>query len=255
MVERLSHELAWLLAEEDGRSDQSEAVALLRARLAGDMVEAVGSRNSAHTGKIDCAVVAAFLDCRLSSREWDAMAARIVEDAVARLDMVSAAALLDDIADQPVKVPAGLAAQAVQVLTSRAARGPIRPPARAFARLQGLAWLPRAFVWSGAAIVAAMAILAALWLVRDGSAPRPSLNAKNPDVLKRGDETPARIACGDQDAQGQGQGQGQVQLSPRGPIARAKKNKKPAGGAGDDPCPPVSPDAGKNGRGPSPDQK
>jgi len=179
------------------------------------------------------------------------MAARLAEDVVARSDMVSAAALLDNIADQPVKVPAGLAAQAVQVLAGHAARGPIRPSARAFVRLSGLAWLPRAFVWSGVAIVAAMAILTALWLVRDGSPPRPSLNAKNPDVIKRGDavETPARIACGDQDAQGQ------TQLSPRGPIARAKKNKKPVGAAGDDPCPPVSPDVGKNGRGPSLDQK
>src|SRR5262245_32263509 len=105
MTERLSHELACLLAEGDGRSDRPESGALLRARLARDMLEGIEPESCANTVKIDCALVAAFVDGRLSPGERDSVAARLAEDAVARSDIVSAVALLERIEEQPVKVP------------------------------------------------------------------------------------------------------------------------------------------------------
>jgi len=250
MTERLSQELAGLLAEGDGRSDQSESAALLRALLAGDMVEGMGFPRGADTVKVDCSHVAAFLNGNLSSPEWDAMAARLAKDAVARSDVVSAAALLDSIGNQSVKVPVGLAAQAVGLLVGPSSAGPTGPPAITVAGIAGLAWLRRAPTWSGLGIVAAIVMIStAVWLAHDGSAPPPSLDATHTDATNRDGsvESPARDACSDHDAQGK--------TPPRGPIARAKKNKKPAGGPPDDPCPPVPPDGGNDGRVPSSDQK
>src|SRR5262245_45531072 len=138
MTERLSHELACLLAEGDGRSDRSESAALLRARLARDMLEGVGSGSCANTVKIACALVADFVDGRMPPGERNSVAARLAEDAVAPSDLVSAVALLDSIEAHPVKVPAGLAARAVRVLGGHISPGPVGPPAIAVVSMPSL---------------------------------------------------------------------------------------------------------------------
>src|SRR5262245_2626702 len=251
MTERLSQELARLLAEGDGRSDRPESGEMLRARLARDMLEGVESRSCANTLKIDCALIAALVDGRLSPGERDSVAARLAEDAVARSDIVSAVALLERIEEQPVKVPTGLAARAVQVLAGHAP-GPVGPPAIAVVSMPGLAWLRHAPVWSGLAILAAVMIPTVVWMGRDWSGPPSSFDAPHSDAVKRNDagDTPNPGACGDQDA-----GAVMTPPQPREQVRRGKKINKTASPPGPDPCPSDLPDADKSGHAPALEQK
>src|SRR5262245_66415096 len=98
MTERLSHELASLLAEDDGRSDRLEARGLLRARLARNVSEGLGQVPREHdldeAGTIDHARAAAYLDCALSRADRDDIAVKPTRDPVARSHLPSAARLM-----------------------------------------------------------------------------------------------------------------------------------------------------------------
>ena len=117
MIERLSHEPASALAEDDGRSDRLQTLEVLRAQLSRTISEGLGQGSVAgQWGEIDNAQIAAFLDGSLSRAEWDAVATRLANDPVARAELAAAAALLDEIQAQPATAPAGLMARAAGVL-------------------------------------------------------------------------------------------------------------------------------------------
>ena len=119
MIERLSHEPAPGPAEDDGRSDRLQTLELLRAQLSRTISEGLGQGSVAgQWGEIDNAQIAAFLDGSLPRAEWDAVAARLANDPVARAELAAAAALLDEIQAQPATVPAGLMERAAGVLAA-----------------------------------------------------------------------------------------------------------------------------------------
>jgi len=156
MIERLSHEPAPALAEDDGRSDRLRTLDLLRAQLSRTISEGLGQGSVAgQWGEIDNAEIAAFLDGSLSQAEWDAVATRLANDPVARAELAAAAALLDEIQAQPATAPADLIGRAAGVL---AASEQNRPQVSAVA-VTPVARYRRSIAWSGFAF-AALAMIA-----------------------------------------------------------------------------------------------
>ena len=71
MIERLSHEPASALAEDDGRPDRLQTLEVLRAQLSRTISEGLGQGSVAgQWGEIDNAQIAAFLDGSLPRAEW-----------------------------------------------------------------------------------------------------------------------------------------------------------------------------------------
>jgi hypothetical protein len=168
MIERLSHEPAPALAEDDGRSDRLQTLELLRAQLSRTISEGLGQGSVAgQWGEIDNAQIAAFLDCSLSRAEWDAVATRLANDPVARAELAAAAALLDEIQALPATAPAGLMGRAAGVL---AASEQNRPRVSA-AAVTPAAWYRRSIAWSGVAlaVLAVIAVPTVLKMVGDGA--------------------------------------------------------------------------------------
>ncbi len=162
MTERLSHELASLLAEEEGCLDRGEARDLLRARLARSISEALAQgerlRGGGEAGTIDRARIAAYLDGSMSRTEREAIAAMLADDPVARSDLASALLLLDGIEakSEPAPAPAGLVARAAGIL---APAQPIGPRTTAVRHAPVAIWWRRPAAWSG---IAAVLLIAAL---------------------------------------------------------------------------------------------
>jgi hypothetical protein len=169
MIERLSHELASVRAEDDDRPDRLQAHELLRAQLVRTISEglAQGSLAAGQWGEIDNAQIAAFLDCSLPRAEWNAVAARLANDPVARAELAAAAELLDDIHARPATVPANLVVRAAGVL---AASEQSRPQVSAVA-VTPVAWYQRPIAWSGLALaaLAVIAIPSVMKVVGDGA--------------------------------------------------------------------------------------
>jgi len=164
MTERLSHEIAALLAEDADRSDRAEWRELLRARLASSLSEGL-RRDDDGAGEYDPARMAAFLDGSLPRAEWEAVAARLANDPMLRSDVASAVALLDDIEAQPDAMPEGLASRAAAVLAVGT------PPGRERDGQRGAyGWWPRGpIVWSSIAAVMLLAVaIPAIVSVQDG---------------------------------------------------------------------------------------
>jgi hypothetical protein len=157
MTERFSHEIASLLADDDGRADRTEARALLRARLAASVSEGLGSAASVQgesaASDYDHARVAAFIDRAVSRAEWGAIAARLVDDPAVRSEVASAVSLLDSIEAQPDAMPAGLEAPAAGIF----ARSP--DPAADGARLSAAWWRRSPAQWSTIAAVMLLAVV------------------------------------------------------------------------------------------------
>lgn len=167
MIERLSHEPASALAEDDGRSDRLQTLELLRAQLSRTISEGLGQGSAAgQWGEIDNAQIAAFLDCSLSRAEWDAVAARLANDPVARAELAAAVALLDEIQKQPATAPTGLMERAAGVLAAseqnhqRVSAVAVTPVAR----------YRRSIAWSGfaLALLAVIAVPTVVKMVGDG---------------------------------------------------------------------------------------
>jgi len=161
MIERHSHEPASLPDDDDGRSARLRE--LLRVQLSRAVSEGLERGSvAAQWGEIDNAEIAALLDGSLPRAEWDAVAAKLVNDPAARAELAAAVALLDDIQVQPATVPADLMARAAGVLA-----GPEqdRPPVSA-ARIAPAAWYRRPVAWPALAL-AALAVIAvpAVWTV------------------------------------------------------------------------------------------
>lgn len=178
MAERLCREITLLLAEHDDRPDDPTGVRdLVRARLAISLSEGLGREadvlRDGEAGVDDRARLAAFFDDRLPGPERDAIVAARVNDPTCRADLSSAAALLDSIEAEPVTLPAGLLARAVDTFA------PAQPSHRARAAVQrhpSAAWLGRAVFWPSLAtlvVIVALtpAVLQMLWNKRD--APEP----------------------------------------------------------------------------------
>jgi hypothetical protein len=170
MIERPSQEPAPVPAEDDDRSDRLQTYELLRAQLSRTISEGLeqGSLAAGQWGEIDNAQIAAFLDCSLPRAEWDAVAARLALDPVARAELISAAALLDEIQARPATAPAGLVARAAGVLA---------PSEQSRALVSAMAVSPvaryrRSIAWSGFAfaVLAVIAIPTVVKLVGDGAA-------------------------------------------------------------------------------------
>src|SRR5262245_3067165 len=127
MTERLSNELASLLAEHDGRSNHGEWRGLLRARLACDMSEGLGqgahAQRESEEGAIDRARVAAYLDGAPSRAERDPLVVKLASDPMVRSELASALLLLRGLEAGTAAIPAGLSARAAGIL---AAAQPIR---------------------------------------------------------------------------------------------------------------------------------
>ena len=183
MIERLSHEPASALAEDDGRPDRLQALELLRAQLSRTISEGLGQGSVADQwGEIDNAQIAAFLDCSLSRAEWDAVAKRLANDPVARAELAAAAALLDEIQAQPATAPAGLMGRAAGVL---AAPEQNRPRVSAVAATP-VTWYRRSIAWSGFAL-AALAIIAVPTVVKMvGDGATNAVKQNDADALGRG---------------------------------------------------------------------
>jgi hypothetical protein len=158
MTERLSHELASLLAEDDGSLDRVEARDLLRARLARNISEGLAKGSPEHGGReaVEYARVAAYLDCAVSPAERDAIAAKLADDPGFRSEVASAVLLLDGLEAQPAAVPAELVARAVGILTAARPVGP-RASVAWFAPIA--IWSRRPAAWSGLAAVLLVAAL------------------------------------------------------------------------------------------------
>ncbi|WOH68575.1 hypothetical protein [Bradyrhizobium sp. BWA-3-5] len=167
MIERLSHEPASLPAEDDDRSDRLQALELLRAHLSRTISEGLEQGSVAgQGGDIDNVQIAALLDGSLPRAEWDAVAARLVKDPVARAELAAAVALLDEIEAQPATVPAELIGRAAGVL---AASEQGRP--RVSAAVASVAWYRRSMAWSSFALVAlaVVAVPAVLKMAGEGT--------------------------------------------------------------------------------------
>jgi hypothetical protein len=157
MIERLSQEPASVLAEDDDRSDRLQTYELLRAQLSRTISEGLGQGSLAagQWGEIDNAQIAACLDGSLSQAERDAVVARLANDPVARAELSSAAALLDEIQARPATAPAGLVVRAAGVLApSEQSRAQVSAMAAS-----PVAWYRRSMAWSGFAL-AALAVIA-----------------------------------------------------------------------------------------------
>jgi hypothetical protein len=160
MTERLSHELASLLAEDDGSLDRVEARDLLRARLARNISEGLAKGSREHGGReastIEYARLAAYLDCALSPAERAAIAVKLADDPGFRSEVASAVLLLDGLEAQPAAVPAELVARAVGIL---AAARPVGPRASLAWYAPIAIWSRRPAAWSGLAAVLLVAAL------------------------------------------------------------------------------------------------
>ena len=163
MIERLSHESASVPDEDDGRSARLQKLEQLRAHLSQAVSEGLEPGSAAgQCGEIDNAEIAAFLDGSLSRAEWDAVAARLVNDPAARAELAAAVALLDEIQAQPATVPAGLMGRAAGVLA-----GPDqdRPPVSPVT-IAPIAWYRRPIAWPGLALaVLVVTAVPAVWKV------------------------------------------------------------------------------------------
>jgi hypothetical protein len=171
MIERLSQEPASVPAEDDDdRADRLQTYELLRAQLSRTVSEGLGQGSLAagQWGEIGNAQIAAFLDCSLSQAEWDAVAARLALDPVARAELTSAAALLDEIQARPATAPAGLVMRAAGVL---AASEQSRAQVSAMA-ISPVARYRRSIAWSGfaLAVLTVIAIPTVVKMVGDGAA-------------------------------------------------------------------------------------
>jgi hypothetical protein len=176
MTERLSHELASLLAEDDDSLDRGEARGLLRARLAGNISEGLANGSGERGGReaIEYARVAAYLDCAVSPAERDAIAAKLADDPGFRSEVASAVRLLDGLEAKPAAVPAELVARAVGILTAARPVGP-RASVAWFAPIA--IWSRRPAAWSGLAAVLLVAALtpAVVSVVREQQHEAPTL--------------------------------------------------------------------------------
>jgi hypothetical protein len=169
MIERLRHEPASALAEDDGRSDRLQALEMLRAQLSRSISEGLGQGSVAgQWGEIDNVQIAAFLDGSLSRAEWDAVATRLADDPVARAELAAAVALLDEIQAQPATAPASLIERAAGVL---AASEPNHPRVSATA-VTPVAQYRRSMAWSGVAlaVLAVIAVPTVLKMAGEGAA-------------------------------------------------------------------------------------
>ena len=233
MTERLSHELACLLVEGDGSSDWPGSLALLRARLACDIAEGLESGLHDDIVKVDCTQLAAFLEGCLSSAEREVVVSRLADDAVARADVASAAALLEGIAEQPVVLPAGLGARAVGLLMGVVPSALPFPPSIAVASPSAAAWGRRFGVWPSLALVAAIVVFApaVVRMVSDWDPPSPRGDATHPDVTPRNDISvpPADRSCDYQS------NPAKTALQPGEQVKRSGKKPKVAAKT-DDPC-------------------
>lgn len=170
MTERLSHELASLLAEDEGCLDRVGARGLLRARLVRDMSEGLAQSPPAgsgdEAGMLDRARIAAYLDGSLSRDEREAVAAKLADDPVLRSEVASALLLLEGLEAQAKAAPAALVARAVGIL---AAAQPIGPRAVALRHAPLAIWWRRPATLSGLAAVLLVAALtpAVVSMVRD----------------------------------------------------------------------------------------
>ena len=168
MIERPSQEPASVPAEDDDRSDRLQTHELLRAQLSRTISEGLGQGSVAgQWGEIDNAQIAAFLDCSLSRAEWDAVAARLANDPVARAELAAAVALLDEIQAQPATVPAGLMGRAAGILAA-SEQNHQRVSAVA---VTPVAWYRRSIAWSGfaLAVLVMIAVPTVLRMVGDGA--------------------------------------------------------------------------------------
>ena len=180
MIERLSHEPASALAEDDGRSDRLQTLEVLRAQLSRTISEGLGQGSVAgQWGEIDNAQIAAFLDGSLSRAEWDAVATRLANDPVARAELAAAAALLDEIQAQPATAPADLMGRAADVLAA---------PEQNHPRVSAVAVTPvaryrRSIAWSGfaVAVLAVIAVPTVLKMAGDGA----TIAVKPDDTISR----------------------------------------------------------------------
>ena len=160
MTERLSHELASLLAEDDGCLDRGEARGVLRARLARNISDGLaqgpGKHPGGEAGTIEPALIAAYLDCSVSRAERQAVVAKLAADPVLRSEVASAVLLLEGADARPAAVSVELVARAVAIL---AAAQPVGPRASAVWRAPIAIWSRRPAAWSGLAAVLVAAAL------------------------------------------------------------------------------------------------
>jgi hypothetical protein len=155
MTDKIKGEIERLLEEPDDLPAAGQPSSLLRARLAATMAEGLADAAAAADGEaIDAATMAAFIDGRLSAAELEEFTAAMAQQPSLRADMESVTALVDEIAEAPLKAPADLLARANARLVPAAA--PARP-AQSQSRWQLSALLPRRPVaW---AMVAALLVL------------------------------------------------------------------------------------------------
>jgi hypothetical protein len=209
MIERLSHEPASVPDEDDGRAARLQMLELLRVQLSRAVSEGLQPGSVAgQGGEIDNAEIAAFLDGSLPRAEWEAVAARLVNDPVARAELSAAVAMLDDIQAQPVTVPADLMGRAAGVLAGPEQH---RPPV-ATVTIAPAAWYRRPLAWPGFALaILVVTAVPAVWKVV-------------------GNPTTAVEPSGSGDTFGRG-----IVAAPPGPAA--KKDPKPCADANNAPAP------------------
>jgi hypothetical protein len=242
MTERLSHELASLLAEDDGRSDRIEARGLLRARLARTIAEGLGQtplkNGVGEVGTIDYGRIAAYLDCSLSRAERDAIAVKLIDDPVLRSEVAAAVLLLDGLEAHPKAIPAELVARAVGVLATVRPTGPQAPVA---GRTPVAIWWRRPAAWSAVTAVLLVAVLtpAVVSMVRERNPASPVPDAKGVRherglVLPPAGKGKDIQSCDDPSGLAK-------DLHPKAPDRSAQP---PSGTPDDDPCRPKPADEG-----------
>jgi hypothetical protein len=244
MIERISHVAAPALAEDDGNSERLRTLELLRARLSRTVSEGLEQgAGASQRGEIDSAEIAAFLDGSLSGPEWDAVAARLVNDPATRAELAAAAAMVDEIQAQPVTIPAGVMARAAGVLACTE-QGRPRVPAVTVTPVVGYR---RSMAWSGVAlaVLAVVAVPAVLKMTGEGTT--AGKHGGTGDTFSRGivatPSSPAKKKDAQSciDANGQA---GKPTPDSTGRTARPDEGSTES----NDPCKPKPPEAGMQER-------
>jgi hypothetical protein len=240
MIERLSDEPASLPDEDDGRAARLEMRELLRVQLSQAVSEGLERGSGAgQRGEIDNAEIAAFLDGSLPRAEWDAVAARLVNDPATRAELAAAAALLDDVEAQPATVPADLMGRAAGLL----AGSEQDRPAVSAVTIAPTAWYRRPIAWPGLALaVLVVTAVPAVWKAIDGTTaveqggssdrfgrgivatPSSPVRKKDPQSCADASNTPAQGA----ERRGEASAENKDRCAPKPPTAAKQERAAPA---------------------------
>jgi hypothetical protein len=177
MTDDIKREIERLLDEPNGLAATGHARGRVRSRLAATLTEGVGDASLASPKRdAGTASVAAFLDGQLTGAARDKFVVDLAQPHL-RADVEAGAALVDSIADSPLKVPKHLLARASTQFTT--APKPVLRTQWDLSALMSL-WPRQRLVWAAVAafVVIVVAVPAGLMITgQSGGGPQPELSS------------------------------------------------------------------------------